>query len=621
VSWLHSAVRCIVLFAAGAASLVAVAQAPPAADDGTGAYILVLQEGYSAPPGESKRKEPDVAKHGGHVVRAHGKERFIRLPRAAAQALCAEEGVLYLQRVWQGESLESEGEPPCGPKPQSAEIRANTGTGPHWETGDYTYDAAGNIRQIGNDLYAYDSAGRLISANVTGTVETYKYDSFGNLVEKSITGQPASPIAVDPSSNRLVGVTYDVAGNVTTDGTRTYTYDAVGMLDYAYDAGPPVRYIYTAADERIATFRNSSTYRMTLRDAQGKVVREYEADAFAGPAPWRWVQDYVYADGHAVAAEREAIYHGKRHLHADHLGSIRMVTDTTGDHLTEHKYYPFGVEQTSPVQETVEFGFDRPDPARFTGHERDYRWLNADHVDYLDYMHARYYKPAAGRFLSVDPVLDVERAIKNPQEWNRYGYVTNNPLKYTDPDGKDKFAAFFLGSAGNDIDTLDVIFDRQTIDEVKQGARTFFSEHEPMFRGFSPFPTTRTGAMMAVLLPGIGKYAGGVVAGVTDDVVGVGFKSFDSFKKAYGAAGQNQQWHHIVEQTAGNVAQFGQRAIHNTGNLIKVSTETHRKISGYYSSKQAFTGGLTVRQWLSKKSMKEQYEFGMQVLRTHGVVQ
>jgi RHS repeat-associated protein len=437
VSWLRSAVRCIVLFAAGAASLIAVAQAPPAADDGTGAYILVLQEGYSAPPGESKRKEPDVAKHGGHVVRSHGKERFIRLPRAAAQALCAEEGVLYLQRVWQGESLESEGEPPCGPKPQSAgaEIRTNTGTGPHWETGDYTYDAAGNIRQIGNDLYTYDSAGRLISANVSGTVETYKYDSFGNLVEKSITGQPASPIAVDPSSNRLVGVTYDVAGNVTTDGTRTYTYDAVGMLDYAYDAGPPVRYIYTAADERIATFRNASTYRMTLRDAQGKVVREYEADAFAGPAPWRWVQDYVYADGHAVAAEREAVYHGKRHLHADHLGSIRMVTDATGDHLTEHKYYPFGAEQTSPVQETVEFGFDRPDPARFTGHERDYRWLNADHVDYLDYMHARFYKPAAGRFLSVDPTWE-SADLGRPQSWNRYAYVTNNPINLIDPDGR-----------------------------------------------------------------------------------------------------------------------------------------------------------------------------------------
>jgi hypothetical protein len=75
-----------------------------------------------------------------------------------------------------------------------------------------------------------------------------------------------------------------------------------------------------------------------------------------------------------------------------------------------------------------------------------------------------------------------------------------------------------------------------------------------------------------------------------------------------------------VEQTAGNVARFGERSIHNTGNLLKVSVQTHRRISGFYSSKQAFTNGLTVRQWLGTKSIKEQYEFGLQVLRQYGVV-
>jgi hypothetical protein len=41
-----------------------------------------------------------------------------------------------------------------------------------------------------------------------------------------------------------------------------------------------------------------------------------------------------------------------------------------------------------------------------------------------------------GRFLSVDPVLDREKALKEPQRWNRYSYVINNPLRFRDPDGR-----------------------------------------------------------------------------------------------------------------------------------------------------------------------------------------
>lgn len=42
-----------------------------------------------------------------------------------------------------------------------------------------------------------------------------------------------------------------------------------------------------------------------------------------------------------------------------------------------------------------------------------------------------------GRFLSVDPYLDVNKALREPQRWNRYAYVVNNPLRYTDPDGRE----------------------------------------------------------------------------------------------------------------------------------------------------------------------------------------
>jgi RHS repeat-associated protein len=50
-------------------------------------------------------------------------------------------------------------------------------------------------------------------------------------------------------------------------------------------------------------------------------------------------------------------------------------------------------------------------------------------------MHARYYAPVQGRFLSPDPVIS-KAAIRSPQLWNRYAYVGNNPIRFVDPDGR-----------------------------------------------------------------------------------------------------------------------------------------------------------------------------------------
>lgn len=71
---------------------------------------------------------------------------------------------------------------------------------------------------------------------------------------------------------------------------------------------------------------------------------------------------------------------------------------------------------------------------KFTGHERDLASPSGAGDD-LDYMHARHESPVTGRFLSVDPVQDRKRSARQPQLWNRYSYVGNNPVRYTDPKG------------------------------------------------------------------------------------------------------------------------------------------------------------------------------------------
>ena len=99
---------------------------------------------------------------------------------------------------------------------------------------------------------------------------------------------------------------------------------------------------------------------------------------------------------------------------------------------------------------------------------------------------------------------------------------------------------------------------------------------------------------------------------------GKSFGSFADFRSAFGSAGKGRAWHHIVEQR--NEATFGAQAIHNENNLVSLSNDVHDQISAYYSSKQPFTGGLTVRDWLSSQSFDEQYEYGVRIMRQFGGV-
>jgi hypothetical protein len=95
------------------------------------------------------------------------------------------------------------------------------------------------------------------------------------------------------------------------------------------------------------------------------------------------------------------------------------------------------------------------------------------------------------------------------------------------------------------------------------------------------------------------------------------FKSFDSFKRTLGPAGANKQWHHLVEQTPGNVERFGPEALHNTENLVALESGVHTNVSRLYSSIRSDitgSGTLTVRKWLSTQSYEAQRQFGLRAI-------
>ena len=92
---------------------------------------------------------------------------------------------------------------------------------------------------------------------------------------------------------------------------------------------------------------------------------------------------------------------------------------------------------------------------------------------------------------------------------------------------------------------------------------------------------------------------------------GRGFDSFPALKKEAPYPGKNNHLHHLVEQSQIKKSGFSSTLINNEMLLVPIDDKTHAKISGFYSSKPGFTGGLTVRDWLSTKSFADQLTFGL----------
>jgi RHS repeat-associated protein len=418
---------------------------PPA---GMGTYVMVLWPPGTPLPGSQgvvkDLPEPDVAKLGGKLHHSKDNRRIITLPLAAVAQLRRNEAVVYLQRLWMGEPLEGWDE--RAPSSIMRKTATEADTNLLWGPKAYTYDGTGNIKQIGTDSFVYDSAGRLIQSTVSAKTEKFKYDSFGNLIEKQVTGANANAIPVDGASNRMIGVPYDAAGNALTgnDGRRPYHYDSFNMLARVEPIlGNDRRMIYDANDERMGmVIVGDSLSRWTIRDFEGRIIREFKADNLLY---WMWELDEFYDEDALLGGESQPwsysdsfVYGGKRHYHLDHLGSVRMVTDNSGYSISEHDYYPFGTTMTRTYQEQLNWGDPHIDANRFAGHWRDFLGqLNADNTEYIDYMHARYYDPNVGRFTSVDPLMDVQKAAFEPQRWNRYAYVLDNPIRNRDPDGRE----------------------------------------------------------------------------------------------------------------------------------------------------------------------------------------
>lgn len=266
---------------------------------------------------------------------------------------------------------------------------------------------------------SYDSLGRLSQASEhrgdngqQSYLINYNYDAFGNRYQYQSSNQnalayiPVEDSHVDRSNNRFSsGVAYDAAGNITVDNkfrNRHYQYDANGrQKSTALPDGTSVAVsVYDGAGQRVATISNGVTI-ILVYDAMGKLLAEYGT-----PPPTSGGTQFIFSD---------------------HQGSPRVVMNQSGDVVARHDYQPFGEEIYSGIgQRTTAQRYDQGHNAR-----QKYAGMEMDESSGLSHTLWRKYDGMSGRWSSPDP-YGGSLTIVDPQSFNRYSYVTNDPVNLTD---------------------------------------------------------------------------------------------------------------------------------------------------------------------------------------------
>lgn len=212
---------------------------------------------------------------------------------------------------------------------------------------------------------------------------------------------------------------------------KSITDPAGATINYGFDAENKIKtvdgvsdvYRYDGDGNRVRkNFTSGEKVRMIY--SGGQLIAEYDLSNGA------LKKEYVYGAKGLIATIEPT--NGTRYTTADHLGTPRVITNSSAGVISRHDYMPFGIEIGVTVGgRTSGMGYGATDNVRqkFTLKERDIETG-------LDFFEARYYASMQGRFTSTDPVaLTVERLV-DPQRINLYAYCRNNPLAFIDPTGE-----------------------------------------------------------------------------------------------------------------------------------------------------------------------------------------
>ena len=288
-------------------------------------------------------------------------------------------------------------------------------------SGDRLTGSADSVLNQGS-TYGYDEFNRLTSRTVnSGTTAnfTYVYDRWGNRVQQNVTAGsgPTPQLSFNTGTNQITGsgYAYDAAGNMTSDGFHAYTYDAEGNVT-AVDGGATSSYVYDALNHRVKTVASGTATEFVF-NTMGQRVSEWNGSTHVqlkGKYYWGSRPVAYYTPGGAVHFE-----------HQDWLGTERKRTAYNAIVESTATSLPFGDAQISSATD---------------GDAYHFAMLDSDSESGTDHAQFRQYSSTQGRWLSPDPYSG-SYDFSNPQSLNRYSYVLNGPLAYTDMLGLDRCEA------------------------------------------------------------------------------------------------------------------------------------------------------------------------------------
>jgi RHS repeat-associated protein len=333
-----------------------------------------------------------------------------------------------------------------------------------------------------SEAFTYDAWLRLkaaqtitVNANTAGTWSlTWGYDRLGNRKQQTLTGgnlpggigQPS--FTIDETTNRINGLSYDSAGNLTGDGTFTYAYDGANRMKQAQQVASPNTVTSSTyfGPLRIKKVVGATTTRYLYSGS--KPIAEY-VNGSATPS-----KEYIYAGSTLLAtiAGTSPIYH-----HPDHL-SNRAETDATGAVVRTAGHFPFGESWYEGSS----------DPLKFTSYIRD----SGTGETGLDYAMFRHYSSRQGRFMSADLLAG---HTNMPQTINRYSYG-NDPVNLADPLGLDQVSVSFSGNC-----VVTSYYSYQSVPPKDSGSSFSFAL---VLTGTSTFCFSSSGGSVFGTLPGSG---------------------------------------------------------------------------------------------------------------------
>lgn len=310
----------------------------------------------------------------------------------------------------------------------------------------YEYDDFGNILlradnipttqsvpTLQKEIFQYDQLNRLININNNKSGYNYsiEFDPYGNIMKKYNAGDytylPPQINAVKEIANNPGTICKEDLVNYTSFNKVSYINESDGNIDLTYgpDFSRRKTYYYDNNNQTISKYFALGNYEEEENTNTGEITRDYYIYAGDGLAA-------IYRKINNTTGTTGSMYY----IHTDVLGSFDRVTNEAGDLADQYSFDAWGNRRD--VND-----WEQPDPnatphlfARgYTGHE---------HLDKfgLINMNGRMYDPILGRFLSPDNYV---QEPDNTQNFNRYSYCLNNPMRYTDPSGDFIFSALIPG--------------------------------------------------------------------------------------------------------------------------------------------------------------------------------